>query len=65
MQSQVLDVASYKEWRGCHSKRRFNSRHDAENFAEFISEKHGQLIQHAYRCEYCGGFHLTTKTEHY
>ncbi|MDA7491198.1 hypothetical protein N9A81_01875 [Synechococcus sp. AH-707-M23] len=54
------DLIPFHEWRGCASKRRFNSLGDAWSFSDHITERFNCLPQRPYRCDFCGGLHLTT-----
>ena len=43
---------NYKEWRGCHRKRRYAN----ESYAKKIAERTGHGVP--YFCETCFGFHV-------
>lgn len=46
--------------KACESKNRYISRYDAEEAIRMCAE-HGTRGLHAYKCEYCKGWHLTSK----
>ena len=46
--------------RACTSKNRYASRSEAEE-AILLSAEHGTRGLRTYRCEYCGGWHLTSR----
>ena len=48
--------------KACESKNRYAFRSEAEEAIASCAE-HGTTGLHAYRCPYCGGWHLTSKPE--
>lgn len=48
--------------KACESKNRYVFRSDAEEAIRLCAE-HGTTGLHAYRCDYCNGWHLTSKPE--
>ena len=48
-----------RRWSACEKKNRYATRADAED-ALAACEAHGTRGLHIYRCEYCGGWHLTS-----
>lgn len=48
--------------RACESKNRYASRAEAEE-AIASCAAYGRRGLHSYRCDYCGGWHLTSKPE--
>ena len=49
-------------WKGCERKMRYASRAEAEA-AIAACANHGTRGLHCYRCEYCHGWHLTSRPE--
>lgn len=45
--------------KSCESKRRYDTREEAEETIALCAE-HGRHGLSCYRCEYCGGWHLTS-----
>ena len=48
--------------KACESKNRYSSRYEAEQAIAACAE-HGKRGLHMYRCEYCKGWHLTSKPQ--
>ena len=48
-----------RRWSACEKKNRYATRAEAED-AIAACEAHGTRGLHLYRCEYCGGWHLTS-----
>ena len=46
--------------KACESKNRYSSRSEAQAAITACAE-HGTKGLHSYRCQYCGGWHLTSK----
>ena len=46
--------------RSCDSKNRYATRWDAQEAIALCAE-HGRAGLHCYRCDYCGGWHLTSR----
>lgn len=46
--------------KACESKNRYSCKSEAEATIRECAE-HGTTGLHAYRCQYCGGWHLTSK----
>ena len=46
--------------KACESKNRYSCKHDAEVAIASCAE-YGTTGLHAYRCQYCNGWHLTSK----
>jgi hypothetical protein len=46
--------------RGCERKQRYQTRWDAQEAIALCAE-HGRSGLRCYRCEYCGGWHLTSR----
>ncbi len=46
--------------KSCTSKNRYSTRGDAEEAIRACAE-HGTRGLHCYKCDYCGGWHLTSK----
>lgn len=45
--------------KSCESKKRYDTREDAEEAIELCAQ-HGRRGLTCYRCEFCGGWHLTS-----
>ncbi len=50
--------AAYRK-KSCESKQRYDSRAEAEDTIQACAE-HGRTGLSCYRCEFCGGWHLTS-----
>lgn len=48
--------------KACASKNRYATRAEAEETIR-LCEAHGTRGLHCYRCDYCGGWHLTSKPQ--
>lgn len=48
--------------KACESKNRYPSKGDAQEAIRLCAE-HGTTGLHCYRCQYCNGWHLTSKPE--
>ena len=48
--------------KACESKNRYSSRSEAEAAIAWCEEQ-GRRGLHCYRCEYCNGWHLTSKPQ--
>lgn len=48
--------------KACSSKKRYSTRAQAQDAIVSCAE-HGTTGLHCYRCEYCGGWHLTSKPQ--
>ena len=46
--------------KACESKNRYSSRYEAQQAIDSCAE-HGTTGLHMYRCQYCKGWHLTSK----
>ena len=54
------DVTPSRRARSCSSKNRYPTRAAAEN-AIFACAEHGTVGLSCYQCEFCNGWHLTSK----
>lgn len=54
------DAFSEKQRRACSAKHRYESREDAEEAARTCITN-GRRTLRVYRCDYCDGWHLTSK----
>lgn len=50
----------YSIWRQCGSKRRYRDEHTANKFRKLFEKERGKKLDY-YWCEYCRGYHLTSK----
>ena len=50
----------YKIWRQCGSKKRYRDEHAANKYRKIFERERGKKLDY-YWCEYCKGFHLTSK----
>ena len=50
----------YNIWRQCGSKRRYRDEHTANHFRKLFEKERGKKLDY-YWCEYCKGYHLTSK----
>ena len=48
--------------KACESKNRYSSRSEAEEMIRTLAS-YGKKGLHCYRCQYCNGWHLTSKPE--
>ncbi|MDM8300900.1 hypothetical protein [Collinsella tanakaei] len=48
--------------KACASKNRYTTRAEAEETIR-LCEAHGTRGLHCYKCDYCGGWHLTSKPQ--
>jgi hypothetical protein len=51
---------TYKAWRQCGRKNRYRDEHAANHFRKIFESKRGKKLYY-YWCEYCNGFHLTSR----
>lgn len=49
-----------RAWRQCGSKKRYRDEHTVNYYRKFFEQKRGKKLDY-YWCEYCNGFHLTSK----
>ena len=50
----------YKIWRQCGRKKRYRDEHTVNHFRKIFERERGRPLDY-YWCEYCKGFHLTSK----
>lgn len=43
----------------CLTKKRFLTKNEARDWGIHIAKKHGCALQHPYRCELCGKYHVS------
>ena len=56
------DESSARQQSVCQAKRRYDTREDAEEAAHACTTS-GRRTLRVYRCDYCDGWHLTSKPE--
>ena len=60
IQESKVHKEEYRRYKACESKNRYSSREDAAN-ARRDCESYGTYGLNIYKCEHCGGWHLTSK----
>ena len=56
------DESSARQLSACQAKRRYDTREDAEEAARTCTTSDRRTLR-VYRCDYCDGWHLTSKPE--
>ncbi len=51
---------TYSVWRQCGRKRRYRDEHTANMYRKMFERERGKKLDY-YWCNYCNGFHLTSK----
>ncbi len=53
---------TYSVWRQCGSKKRYRDEHTVNIYRKMFEKERGKKLDY-YWCNYCNGFHLTSKVK--